>query len=250
MTPFFFTQVLILLSYTGYKLRKQIANNLKRRSQAVKTAVTEYNTAAGLFNQSIKKLDIKEVLDFVYIGQFDLLRSSRRNLTSKPWTRPAEREALTSYYKLQRAQEEIKRLNVEIRRLLTYIHDHRLQVEQILADMKISDPHLAHQLERNFKARRALDRVHLSRFKKLVKSGGFTGSCVLGLRIRSADGVGQSLSNESANNTNNLVEDGGVMARESDELEHALQLESSDDDTDEETATYASEGLDIIVRQN
>lgn len=40
------------------------------------------------------------------------------------------------------------------------------------------------------------------------------------------------------------------MARESDELEHALQLESSDDDTDEETATYASEGLDIIVRQN
>lgn len=196
---------------------------------------------------------MKDVLDFVYIGQFDILRCSRRGLDSKPWTRTPEREALASFYKLQRAREEIERLNVEIRRLVTYIHDHRLQVEQILTDLRVLDPCIAHQLEKKYRMRRALDRVHLRRFQTLVALDGFTGSCRVGLHVSKSSGAGQPRTEMSADELDGDVEpqngESGEFETggEADELEHAL--EGTDDETDEEIANYASEGLDIIVRQ-
>lgn len=135
----------------GYKLRKHIANNLKRRSQAVKMAVKEYNLAAANFDSSIKEIDAKEVLEYVYIGQFDILRCSRRQITAKPWSRPAEREALISFFRLQRAREEIVRLEVEMRRLTTYMRDFKLHAERISSTLEEDNRLLAHQFKKRFR---------------------------------------------------------------------------------------------------
>ena len=117
--------------YTGYKLRTQVANGLKRRSKAIKTAVDEYNDAASKLDGSIKKLDVKDVLEFVFLGEFDILRSTRRRIIERPWAQRAERETMNIYFKLLRAEEEVRRLNIEIRRLITFISDYHKKTSEI-----------------------------------------------------------------------------------------------------------------------
>jgi hypothetical protein len=62
----------------------------------------------------------------VSLGEFDLLRDGTTDLTSLPWTKEPVREAMRLYFGIKRAREEIKRLNVEIRRQVTYMFDEEL----------------------------------------------------------------------------------------------------------------------------
>ncbi|KAJ3794127.1 hypothetical protein GGU11DRAFT_846356 [Lentinula aff. detonsa] len=102
------------MSRTGYKLRTHIANALKARSQAIRTAVTTYNDAAAELGRP--QLTWDQVIEYSFLSNFDLLRDARRDVRTG-------RLALDQYYKLLRAPEEIIRLNKEIRSLITYIHE-------------------------------------------------------------------------------------------------------------------------------
>lgn len=176
------------------------------------------------------------MLDFVYIGQFDLLQCSRRQVTLKPWSRPAERETLLCYFKLQRAREEITRLDVEIKRMVTYIRDHRLTFNRILPEVEHANSALAYQLSKRYRHRRSLDLVHLQRFEKLKLKDGFTGSCVPGCR---------KLSNPAFQV--DTVNPGGVIDNELDDHHLDLSSDDSDQEVDQETAALASEVLDFIA---
>ncbi|KAJ7934726.1 hypothetical protein B0H13DRAFT_1462357, partial [Mycena leptocephala] len=44
-------------------------------------------------------------------------------LEAKPWSRPAYRLAMDSFFKILRAREGLVRLNIEIRRTVTWISD-------------------------------------------------------------------------------------------------------------------------------
>ena len=59
----------------------QISKVLKTRSKTVKTAVSVYNDAAKKLSKPM--LELKSVLDYVRLGQFDLLRLSRHNIYGK-----------------------------------------------------------------------------------------------------------------------------------------------------------------------
>jgi len=113
---------------TGYKLRRQISKALQRRSEAIKKALNRYNTQAARLTPPRSPLTWKEIVDFTFIGEFDLLRYSRADIRAELWVKPARREATTKYFKLSRAREELVRLNVEIRRLRTFISDEARQV--------------------------------------------------------------------------------------------------------------------------
>lgn len=227
-------------SIIGYKLRKHIANNLKRRSQAVKTAVKEYNLAAANFDSSIKEIDAKEVLEYVYIGQFDILRCSRRQITAKPWSRPAEREALISFFRLQRAREEIVRLEVEMRRLTTYMRDFKLHAERISSTLEEDNRLLAHQFKKRFRLRASVDDAHFTRLVQLKFDYGLSGTLTPGIPLHLSQNP--LTSRESGTSSPELGN------HDFDPMN--LYNSDSGSDTDEEAAALASEVLDIIASQD
>ncbi|KAJ7880617.1 hypothetical protein B0H14DRAFT_3767311 [Mycena olivaceomarginata] len=63
------------------------------------------------------------VVEYTFLADFDILRDTRAEVRSRPWTRPAYQLAMDRYFKILRAREEIKKLNVEIPRMVTWIRD-------------------------------------------------------------------------------------------------------------------------------
>lgn len=100
-------------------MRKQIAKALQRRSEAIRNALSKYNEQAVLCSRPT--LTWKEVVDYGFLAEFDLLRHSRNDIRDRKWAQPAYREATIKYLTLCRAREELQRLDVEVRRLFTAI---------------------------------------------------------------------------------------------------------------------------------
>jgi exonuclease VII small subunit len=57
----------------GYKLRRQIGKALQRRSEAIKNALNRYNVQAAKLTPPRPSLSWKEIVDYSFLGEFDLL---------------------------------------------------------------------------------------------------------------------------------------------------------------------------------
>ncbi|KAF8173205.1 hypothetical protein K438DRAFT_1430407, partial [Mycena galopus ATCC 62051] len=53
----------------------------------------------------------KALVNYTFLADFDLLQNPDTTSSICAWAIPAARQLLDSYYKLQRAREEIQRLN-------------------------------------------------------------------------------------------------------------------------------------------
>ncbi|KAJ7188450.1 hypothetical protein C8R46DRAFT_1205612 [Mycena filopes] len=98
------------------------------------------------------------------------------------------RLVLDTYFKLERADEEIERLNIEIRRLVTHIHDEKKFLdEQVAAELDLT---LAFFIRRYQWRRARFDAGHMKRLVGLRKTLGlrFTGTLVPGKRLHTAVG--------------------------------------------------------------
>ncbi|KAG9310199.1 hypothetical protein JVU11DRAFT_9839 [Chiua virens] len=82
-------------------------STLQRRSAAIQTTITRYNTQAQALDPPQLKISWKDITDYSFLSKFDLLRYSREDMRSNNWTKPAYHEATTKFFKLQRAREEI-----------------------------------------------------------------------------------------------------------------------------------------------
>ena len=87
-------------------------------------------------------------MKYTFLGEFDLLRHSHTDVQDQEWARPAVCEATTKFFKLCCAKEEIIRINVEMHRLRTAIHDEEKQISITIADLCQTDPLLGHELQR------------------------------------------------------------------------------------------------------
>jgi hypothetical protein len=105
----------------GYKLWKHIAKALQTRSQAIRTAIDKYNEAALDIDPPRPMLQWDNVIEYGFLAEFDFLRETRQDIRSKPWATPAGRFAMDLHFKILRAHEEIDRLDIEIRRFVTFI---------------------------------------------------------------------------------------------------------------------------------
>ncbi|KAH8108317.1 hypothetical protein DFH11DRAFT_1517134 [Phellopilus nigrolimitatus] len=157
------------------RLRTHISKALQSRSKAIRNAVARYNLAADGVFPARPRLDIKTVLEYVFLGQFDLLRDSRFNVQDKPWAHAAEREAILAYFKLERSREEIVRLNVEVRRLSTFIRDSERDMDRVVSLLKERDLGLAHQMEKRQTIQRSVNNVHRKRLTEIEGLRGFSG---------------------------------------------------------------------------
>ncbi|KAJ7933373.1 hypothetical protein B0H13DRAFT_1452952, partial [Mycena leptocephala] len=61
------------MSQTGYKIRKHITKALQARSQAIRMALKSYNIAAAAMVPPGRKLAWSEVVEYVFLSDFDLL---------------------------------------------------------------------------------------------------------------------------------------------------------------------------------
>ncbi|KAJ6470196.1 hypothetical protein C8R47DRAFT_988867 [Mycena vitilis] len=172
------------MSGTGYKMRKHFAKALQARSRTIKTAIEQYNTAAGALEEPREPLSWEEVVEYTFLSDFDLLRLSRHDIRSEGWAQPGGREAMDQYFKLLRADEEIERLNIEIRRLITYMRDEEVfLLRQETCVLATHGPALAHQVALYRMQQGRFNDGHRHRLLALSKVPGFSGSIIPGVAV-------------------------------------------------------------------
>ena len=111
------------MQLSGYRLRCQISKALQWQSDAIKKALERYNTQAAHLDPPQPFLSWSDIVEYSFIGEFNLLRHSQDNIHSVLWAQPALCEATLKYFQLCQAWEELMWLNVEICRLCTWIRN-------------------------------------------------------------------------------------------------------------------------------
>lgn len=126
-----------------------------------------------------------EVVEYAFLSDFDLLRHPERGVEVRPWADPAARLLMDTYFKIERAREEILQCDIEIRRLVTYIRDEREFLESWEKKIAETDPGLSWCVRRHRRQREHYDDIHLRRLNKLAAKAGprFTGTLVPGVAL-------------------------------------------------------------------
>jgi len=115
-------------------------------------------------------------VQYAFLADFDLLRETREDVRERAWARPAARVAMDQHFRIIRAEEEIARLNIEICRVITHLHDEEKFLHAHEDNLRPRDSALAHQLRCYRLQRGRFNALHQERFRQLGSMPGFTGS--------------------------------------------------------------------------
>ena len=137
--------------------------------------------------------------------------------------------ALFFYFKLLRAEEEVRRLNIEIRRLITFISDYHKKTSEISEELTRTNAKLGHQLRKQMRLRKRHDINHLHRLRQLGQLEGFSGFIYTG----QAEG-------EGGDNIDSILEALGEW--------DGASTSSSDDELDYESAVNVDTTLETVLR--
>jgi hypothetical protein len=164
---------------SGYAMRKHIGKALQARSSAIRTALDRYNTAAQALSPPRRTLHWKEVVEYAFLADFDLLRDAHQDILHRPWATPAARLAMDLYFKICRAREEIQRLNIEIPRVATYIQDEDRYLRTCEDQVHTFDLPLAHHIYLYRMEQGRFNAHHIHCLTKISQLKGFSGSITL-----------------------------------------------------------------------
>ncbi|KAG6809022.1 hypothetical protein H0H92_001927 [Tricholoma furcatifolium] len=214
------------LSYTAYKMRSHIAKSLQARCKAIRSAVAAYNKAALELDPPRPTLDWSRVSHYTFLQDFALLRNTNRDIADRPWTQLVHREMIKQDQKVKRAQEEILRCNVEVRRLHTSIVDEEAFFKTRLPEIQASKS-LTYGAILDFATRRRrVNAKLLSRIAQIYSLRGFTGTVGHGLRkgaMCREDSEGQN------SEVHNFVDDegtGGILDGEDEDDDDIATLDN------------------------
>ncbi|KAG2058969.1 hypothetical protein BDR06DRAFT_980317 [Suillus hirtellus] len=218
---------------TGYKLCKHISKALQVRSAAIRTALDKYNTAARALSPPRPALSWEEVVEYAFLADFDLLCDARQDISQRPWSTPSGRLTMDTHFKMRRACEEVQRLNIEIRRLATYLHDKNRYLIECEKQLQTLHPGLAHQVALHRKIRARFSGHHYHRLHEISTLEGFTGSITPGESIE--QGPGASATSPTVCIPSQLVSDGPRIDQggEDNELEDLEEEENAEADGEE-----------------
>jgi hypothetical protein len=141
----------------------------------------------------------------------------------------ANREIASHYFKVLRAREEIHRLNIEIRRLYTAIHDeqdHLLKTSESLAH---SDPMQAAEVHEIYHTRKRIDQIHLTRLMAIMTMPGYSGSTKRGIWAGLADNLVESAVIENELLRHDLEDSGNIGGVVPDAKEDETNVSSMED---------------------
>ncbi|KAG2048302.1 hypothetical protein BDR06DRAFT_895899, partial [Suillus hirtellus] len=63
-------------------------------------AINRYNIQAVALNPLCLKISWKDIADYSFLGEFDLLHHLHTDIQTNDWAKPAHRKATTKYFKL------------------------------------------------------------------------------------------------------------------------------------------------------
>jgi hypothetical protein len=223
---------------------------LQSRSSAIRTALDRYNIAALALDPPRRTLEWKEVVEYAFLADFDLLRDARQDISQRPWATPAGRLAMDKYFKMCRATEEIHRLNIEIRRVATYIQDEDQYLRTCEDQVHRFDPSLAHQIGLHRSERARFKDHHLRELQKIAKLRGFNGTILPG--ESASEGVGESASTPAIVPPTICIMEVDLqlapVSRPVEQLELAdTEGDLEDEEEDEEEVEEVSRGLIAIL---
>jgi hypothetical protein len=164
------------------------------------------------------------VVEYAFLSDFDLLRDARQDIRRKPWATPAARLAIDQAFKLERAAEEVARLNIEIPRFATYIRDEDIYLRVKEIELSASHPALAHQVGIHRMERARFNEHHLSVLGRIFLLPGYTGPVGFGTRAVEAPAVPE-LPKEPA-----LPPATGATLSQEEDLEEELDEEQAGED--------------------
>jgi len=143
-------------------------------------------------------LSWKQVVDYGFLGEFDLLRHSRLDVRTQDWAKPGHCELTTKYMELCRSREEMDRLNVEIKRLRTAMCDEAFEYTNAIKATLEVDSALACELQHHWRLRNAIHTLHERRLLRVMSMSGFTGNKELGVRLGTGAPAGRLNTQEQA----------------------------------------------------
>lgn len=164
----------------AYKMRTALAKSLQTRSNAIRTAVRKYNEAALRFDPPKPIVDWSKVTHYSFLEEFDLLRLSRNDFSTKLWANTAIRDTMRQYQKILRAREEITRCTIEVRRLHTSIVNEQRHLRNVLSTL-CDDPMYGYMEDHVIRRRRVND-VICAHIAQIYDLEGFTGDKTPGTR--------------------------------------------------------------------
>jgi hypothetical protein len=159
----------------GYKLRKHIAQALSRRCAAIGNAIARYNDLAPLQRPPHPILVYSEVVDYCTFSEFEILKHSDHDVLSKQWATLVNRQAANKYFKIERAEEEIHRCNVEVARVQAWVDAEDTVMSRAIAAYEGSDPAFAAHLKVLQIQRRHLNDHLRTRLGQIYKLPGYSG---------------------------------------------------------------------------
>lgn len=176
-------------------MRQHIGKALQTRSAAIKSALERYNAAASALIPPRRTLDWNEVVAYTFLAEFDLLRDSRQDISQRPWATPAGRMAMDLYFRLSRAPEEIGHLNIEIRRVSTFLQDEQCYLQTAKKQILAFDASLAYQVRLRRIKHEQFRAHHEVCLAKIAKLDGFSGTLTPGVSIENTLGASSTIPN-------------------------------------------------------
>ncbi|KAL0058201.1 hypothetical protein AAF712_015134 [Marasmius tenuissimus] len=171
------------MSGVGYKQRTKITQALRSRAEAIRKALEKYNSAAERMDPPRETLSWNAILEMVTLADFDLLKNTHLDISQLPWAKPKNREAMQLHFGIRRAKEEISRLNIEIKRLITFMIDDHADYHHVILTVQGFNPDLASELIRQQSYRLAIHARIVERLQLTSQLEGFTGDLTPGERL-------------------------------------------------------------------
>ena len=222
-------------NYSGYKLRTHMAKSLQTRSKTIRRAIDTYNKAAAALSPPRPSLDWSDVSHYGLIEQYTMLKATNTDVQDKHWSRPIYREMLKARCRIARAQEEIVRCNVEVRRLHTSIYDDTSHFKKTMKRLKDENSPMYGVVQAFARQRNSVHKALLTRIHQVYSLVGFTGTPYRGVSITQADdtpgndeseevlggsGIGEALELPDDEEEDEGVESDDEVRREADNLEN------------------------------
>ncbi|KAG9079898.1 hypothetical protein FS749_008194 [Ceratobasidium sp. UAMH 11750] len=166
----------------GYKMRRNISNALKTRSRAIRNIVTRVNALADELGLQQPPIVLEDVLRHQFLAEFDFLRICREDVRKERWAQRPVRDAVEARLRIRQAKEERTRVEVEARRLATFIADEAEQLSALAKHLEDNGDLLrACQVRAYAKQRACLNFHNRIWLDKLFSHPDFDGNSSLGV---------------------------------------------------------------------
>ncbi|KAI6110291.1 hypothetical protein EDD16DRAFT_1694427 [Pisolithus croceorrhizus] len=210
---------------TGYKLQKHIAKALQTHSTTIKVTLDHYNKCTLAVQPPCQMLRWEQVIEYTFLADFDLLWDMCEDISQHLWADPTAHFAIDTYFKMHRAEEEIKCLNIKICQVITYMCDEEHFLHMCKEKISNIHPALTHQVSQCHKCHSQFNGSHLKCLHDIAILPGFSGTLHPGeSALKGPVPIQQPLSSQPLHgDTHQDLEEEEDIEHEVEEASHTLQ---------------------------